>query len=32
MPAFRLSDIDDPTLQALGDYLAASPAAQGGRP
>jgi mono/diheme cytochrome c family protein len=26
MPAFRLSDIDDPTLQALGEYLAATPA------
>jgi mono/diheme cytochrome c family protein len=32
MPAFRMSDIDDPTLQALGEYLAATPAAQGGRP
>jgi mono/diheme cytochrome c family protein len=32
MPAFRLSDIDDPTLQALGEYLAATPAAQEGRP
>ncbi|NML18777.1 c-type cytochrome [Azohydromonas caseinilytica] len=30
MPAFRLSDIDDPTLQALGEYLSKTPApAQG---
>ncbi|WP_084150545.1 c-type cytochrome [Azohydromonas australica] len=26
MPAFRISDIDDTTLQALGEYLAATPA------
>ncbi|MDZ5456228.1 c-type cytochrome [Azohydromonas lata] len=32
MPAFRFSDIDDPTLQALGEYLAATPAAPGARP
>jgi mono/diheme cytochrome c family protein len=33
MPAFRISDIDDATLQALGDYLAATPAraAQGAK-
>ena len=30
MPAFRISDIDDPTLQALGEYLSKTPApAQG---
>lgn len=32
MPAFRISDIDDRTLQALGEYLAATPASQGARP
>lgn len=33
MPAFRISDIDDATLQALGEYLAATPApaAQGAK-
>ncbi|WP_298232474.1 cytochrome c [uncultured Azohydromonas sp.] len=33
MPAFRVSDIDDATLQALGEYLAATPAqaAQGAK-
>ncbi|WP_414476107.1 c-type cytochrome [Microvirga sp. M2] len=34
MPAFRASEIDDQTLQALGEYLAKAPApkADGGKP